>query len=144
MRHCRDLTLHVLPKDFYALNALYESDLIKLTSGKAQEIMTPSPSGKGQLIVRCPQCRVAVWSSYHFGGLKEHIRFLRVGTLDSPDAMPPDVHIFASTKMPWYVIPPGDYAVSDYYDRAAIWSKESLKRYQNLVSVVDAARRKET
>lgn len=123
----------------HVINALYEAELIKLTAGEVEEIMTPSPSGEGQLIVRCPRCRVAIWSNYHFGGLKKHISFLRVGTLDNPDTMPPDVHIYVSTKMPWYVIPPGDYAVTNYYDRRATWSEASQARYQKLVSKVGAA-----
>lgn len=112
----------------HVINALLEADLIDLTAGKVETIMTPSPSGEGQLIARCPSCKIAVWSNYHFGGMREHIRFLRVGTLDNPDLMPPDVHIYTSTKMPWYVIPPGDYAVTEFYDPPTTWSKESLKR----------------
>jgi hypothetical protein len=105
--------------------------LVELTSGEVETIMTPSPSGEGQLIARCPKCRVAVWSNYHFGGMREHIRFLRVGTLDDPDLMPPDVHIYTSTKMPWYVIPPGDLAVTDFYDPATTWSEDSRKRFRD-------------
>jgi len=113
----------------HVINALYEAELVTQTEGETETIETDSPSGRGQSIVRCPQCRVAVWSHYYFGGLKERIAFLRVGTLDNPDLMPPDVHIFTSTKMPWYVLPPEHQAVEEYYDRDTTWSPESNARF---------------
>src|SRR4051794_40946188 len=67
----------------FALNALIESDRVALLQGAPEEVLTPSNSGKGQRIFRCPSCRVAVWSHYAGGG--DRIRFVRVGTLDDPD-----------------------------------------------------------
>jgi hypothetical protein len=32
------------------------------------------------------------------------VRFVRVGTLDEPDRLPPDIHIFTASKQPWVVI----------------------------------------
>jgi hypothetical protein len=87
---------------------------------------TPSNSGKGQKIARCPKCRVALWS--HYAGAGERLRFVRVGTLDDPDAFPPDIHIFTSTKQPWVVLPPGVPAVPEYYESSELWPKESLAR----------------
>ncbi len=74
----------------FALNAVIEADRVQLLQGEVQVIDTPSNSGKGQKISRCPRCQVALWSSY---GGAEFIRFLRVGTLDGPDALQPDAHI---------------------------------------------------
>jgi len=112
----------------FALNALIEADCVELLTGEIEELTLPSPSGNGQTIARCPKCRVAVWSNYHMGGLRERIRFIRVGSLDNPDLMPPDVHIFTSTKQPWVLLPPDDYAVSEFYNYGNTWSKNSLKR----------------
>lgn len=112
----------------FALNALVEADKVTLLEGEVEEVTVPSPSGNGQVIARCPLCRVAVWSNYFMGGLKERIRFVRVGSLDNPDLLPPDVHIFTSTKQPWVVLPPSHRAVDEFYDYAATWSKESLGR----------------
>ncbi|MEE9427048.1 MAG: aldehyde-activating protein, partial [Paracoccaceae bacterium] len=75
-------------------------------------------------------CRIAIWSNYYLGGMRERVRFLRVGTLDNPDLMPPDVHIYTSTKMPWFVIPPDDYAVEEFYDLGTTWSKKSQERWK--------------
>ncbi len=113
----------------HAINALYEAELIALTKGEVETILTPSPSGKGQIIARCPTCKIAVWSNYEFGGMRERVLFLRVGTLDNPDLMPPDVHIYTTTKMPWYMIPDDHYAVDEFYKPRSTWSQESLDRY---------------
>ena len=110
----------------FALNALIESDRVELLHGQPEVVLTPSSSGKGQKIARCPKCRIALWS--HYAGAGEAIRFLRVGTLDNPDAFPPDIHIFTSTKQPWVVIPPGMRAVPEYYKSSEIWPRESLER----------------
>jgi hypothetical protein len=93
---------------------------------------TPSNSGRGQKIVRCPSCHVAVWSHYAGAGLA--LRFVRVGTLDDPDRLPPDIHIFTSTKQPWVVLPPQTPAVPEYYDRNRHWPEESLARRRALMA----------
>ena len=114
----------------FALNALIEADRVTLLSGKPELVETPSNSGKGQKILRCPACRVAVWSHYAGGGLKA--AFVRVGTLDEPDRFPPDIHIFTESKQPWVVIPPGARAVPEYYKSAEEWPAESLARREAL------------
>ena len=87
----------------FALNALIEADRIEMLKGRVEIIETPSESGRGQKIHRCPDCEVALWSNY--AGAGEGIHFLRVGTLDEPDLVPPDIHIFTSSKQPWFVLP---------------------------------------
>ena len=110
----------------FALNALIEADRVVVLCGSPEMVDTPSNSGKGQKIVRCPTCRIALWSNYGGGGDK--VRFVRVGTLDEPDRFPPDIHIFTMSKQPWVVIPPGAHAVPEYYDRDKYWPAESLAR----------------
>ena len=109
----------------FALNAMIEADRVQLLAGVVVAVETPSQSGKGQRISRCPQCQVAVWSNY--SGAGDAIRFVRVGTLDDPTALPPDVHIFTSTKVPWLALPENVPAVPEYYDRKTIWRPASLE-----------------
>jgi hypothetical protein len=116
----------------FALNALIEADRVELLAGEVENIDTPSPSGRGQSIARCPTCKVAVWSNYHMGGLRERVRFIRVGSLDNPDRLPPDIHIFTSSKQPWVVLPEGDAAVVEFYDIEKTWSAESWQRRKTL------------
>jgi hypothetical protein len=116
----------------FALNAMIESERVVLLSGTVEVVATPSNSGKGQKIARCPKCRIAVWSNY--AGAGDAIRFVRVGTLDEPDRLPPDIHIFTTSKQPWFVLPAGTPAMAEYYKAADYWPKESLERRAALLA----------
>jgi hypothetical protein len=116
----------------FALNALYEADRVTHLAGEPEIVLTPSISGKGQRIARCPTCRVAVWSNYPQAG--PALRFVRVGTLDEPDRAPPDIHIYTASKQPWLVLPPGARAVPEFYDTASTWPAESLERHKKVKS----------
>ena len=110
----------------FALNAMIEADRVVLLRGSPEAVDTPSESGKGQKIVRCPDCHIALWSNY--AGAGDALHFIRVGTLDEPDRLTPDVHIYTSSKQPWVVLPPGTPAFEEYYDRNKLWPEESLAR----------------
>jgi hypothetical protein len=116
----------------FALNAMIESEQVTLLEGEVAIIDTPSNSGKGQKISRCPRCQVAVWSNY--AGAGDAVRFVRVGTLDEPDRLPPDIHIFTSSKQPWVVLPAGTPAVAEYYKASQMWPRESLDRRAALLA----------
>ena len=124
----------------FAVNALIEADRVRLLQGDVVDVEVPSPSGANQRISRCPKCQVAVWSYYLImqGGLGERVRFLRVGTLDEPSKLPPDVHIYTSTKQPWVVLPPDALAVDEYYATPKVWSEDSLARLATLKASVEA------
>ncbi|MCW5734049.1 MAG: GFA family protein [Enhydrobacter sp.] len=111
----------------FALNAMIEADRVELTAGEPELVNTPSASGKGQKIWRCPTCRIALWSNY--GGAGDKVRFVRVGTLDEPDAMPPDIHIFTMSKQPWVALPGGTPAMAEYYRPKEMWPTESQERF---------------
>ena len=114
----------------FALNAMIESERVELLQGEVEMVDTPSLSGKGQKIARCPHCRIALWS--HYAGAGEALKFVRVGTLDNPDLLPPDIHIFTASKQPWVVLPPGVPAALAYYSRSQYWPPESLERLKAL------------
>jgi hypothetical protein len=110
----------------FALNAMIEADRVQLLEGDVTVVDTPSNSGKGQRISRCPKCAIAVWSNY--AGAGDAIRFVRVGTLDEPSKFPPDIHIFTSSKQPWLTLPADTPAEAEYYRAAERWPAESLER----------------
>jgi hypothetical protein len=116
----------------FALNAMIESEYLELLTGVVEEVITPSASGKGQIICRCPVCHVALWS--HYAGAGRLVAFVRVGTLDDPGACPPDIHIFTSTKQPWLQLEGGAPIVPDYYDRQAHWPPEALARREAMLA----------
>jgi hypothetical protein len=122
----------------FALNAMIESDRVMILDAEPDLIDTPSNSGRGQKIARCPRCKVAVWS--HYAGSGPLTRFVRVGTLDHPDLLPPDVHIFAASKQPWVTLPAEAKVFPEYYSPSNVWSRDSLQRYAQLKSQIEAYR----
>lgn len=108
---------------------------VAVLAGVPEEVEIPSNSGKGQVILRCPVCRVALWS--HYGGQRK-LAFVRVGTLEVPSACPPDIHIFTATKLDWLVLDgpePGGRVpvVTAYYVRETYWPAESLRRRKGML-----------
>ncbi len=116
----------------FALNAMIETDRVARLTEDPAFIDTPSASGSGQKIARCPGCHIALWSHYSGAGLR--VAFVRVGTLDQPDHLPPDMHIFTQSKQPWVVIPSGANAVPEYYDREKYWPASSLERRKAMLA----------
>jgi hypothetical protein len=114
----------------FVLNAMIEAECVQQLSGEVQMVDTPSNSGRGQRIARCPKCFVALWSHYAAAG--DALSFVRVGTLDKPDSLVPDVHIFTSTKQPWVQLPAGVPVFAEFYKPAEQWPKGSLNRYAAL------------
>lgn len=112
----------------FALNAMIETERVERLQGDIETVDTPSASGKGQKVVRCPQCHVAVWS--HFAGAGEKLAFVRVGTLEDPSGMPPDIHIFTSTRQPWVSLTGDIPVVPEYYSAKEYWPEASQQRFQ--------------
>jgi hypothetical protein len=120
----------------FALNAMIEADRVTNLGTEPEVVDTPSDSGLGQKIARCPKCHVAVWSNY--GGAGPVVKFVRVGTFDDPDLLPPGIHIFTQSKQPWVVLPEGTPAVPEYYERQEYWPPESLARRQTILPAIEA------
>lgn len=110
----------------FALNAMIEAEYFELLCGTPQLIGTPSNSGRGQQIARCPKCHLALWS--HYAGSGSLTCFVRVGTLDHPECLAPDVHIFTASKQPWVRLPEQAPAFAEYYDWHEVWSEASQQR----------------
>jgi hypothetical protein len=111
--HCRDCQRET--GSAFVINGLIETPAIEVTAGEPETVLTPSASGKGQQIVRCPTCHVALWS--HYGGMGEKAAFVRVGTLENPDACPPHVHIFTRSKQSWFDLPEDAPTYEIFYSR---------------------------
>jgi hypothetical protein len=122
----------------FALNAMIEADRVTDLGATVELVDTPSASGSGQRIARCPKCKVAVWS--HYAGAGPLLKFIRVGTLDDPDALPPDIHIFTASKQPWVELAAGTPAVAEYYERERYWPAASLERFAVILPQIKAYR----
>ncbi len=121
--HCRDCQRQT--GSAFAINALIETDRVALLLGDPKPAAVPTDSGRPHNIYGCPDCRTAVWSEY---GGRAALRFIRVGTLDPPAALPPDVHIYTRSKLPWVTLPEGVPAFDAYYDSRKLWPASSLER----------------
>ena len=139
----------------FVLNAMIETDNVALLPSAAAQasgglaavtkpilILTPSESGNGQLIARCPHCFVAVWSYY--AGAGPYVVFVRAGTLDKQsvdgsniEGIPrPDIYIFAKFKQPWVLYPEearqSGLVCEEYYDRREKWPSKALERMERI------------
>jgi hypothetical protein len=121
--HCRDCQRQT--GSAFVLNALIETDRISLLAGEPTPLAVPTDSGRPHEIYRCPACQTALWSDY---GGRPALRFVRVGTLDDPTALTPDVHIYTRSKLPWVRLPEGIPAFDAYYDIKALWPAANLER----------------
>ena len=121
--HCRDCQRQT--GSAFVLNALIETNRIAILAGEPEPVAVPTDTGRPHDIHRCPGCRTAVWSDY---GRRPGLRFVRVGTLDDPAALAPDVHIYTRSKLPWVALPDRTPAFEAYYDPKALWPAASLER----------------
>jgi hypothetical protein len=121
--HCRDCQRQT--GSAFVLNALIETNRVTVLSGETAPHLMPTDSGRPHTVFRCTACGTAMWSEY--GGVKQ-LRFVRVGTLEDPSALPPDVHIYTRSKLPWVALPEGVPAFAAYYDSKQLWPAASLDR----------------
>lgn len=130
--HCKDCQRQT--GSAFVLNALIEADRVELLQGAPRGFPQPTDSGRPHVILRCGDCGTALWS--HYGG-REEVRFVRVGTLDEPQLLPPDVHIYTRSKQPWVKLPGDGVGATtgktagvfeEYYDSSKLWPAESLAR----------------
>ncbi len=115
----------------FALNAFIETHNVKLLQGKTETVNIPTNSGGGQKVVRCDTCKIALWS--HYSGAGDVISLVRVGTLDNPNALTPDINIFTSTKQEWIQLSDTIPRVEEYYQKIDYWPTESIERFNNLM-----------
>ena len=115
---------------WHAVNALIETHEVDLLQGELSYSELPTPSGAGQTIARCAACGVAVWSNYHIISRDKNdiVRFIRVGTLDEPQELPPDVHIFDSARNSCTPASDDRPRFDEFYDLGQVWTPPSLQR----------------
>jgi hypothetical protein len=122
--HCKDCQRQT--GTAFVLNALIETKHLT-QSGEVRFFGMPTDSGQPHNIARC--VATAMWS--HYGG-REVLSFVRVGTLDEPASLQPDIHIYTRSKLPWIALPPDVPAVAEYYDSKKLWPAASLVRRKAL------------
>jgi hypothetical protein len=122
--HCRDCQR--LTGGAFALNIWIERRFVEADHPPLASAMLTAGSGKPHEVFRCPECATALWSKYH--AAPGDTVLLRAGTLDHPEAVTPDVHIFTRSKLPWVELPAGVPAFETFYKLAEFWPPESRER----------------
>jgi hypothetical protein len=122
--HCRQCQR--VTGSAFVLNAIIEKDQVDVLSGNIGQYHFP---GTFHTAFFCPECVTYVWSQYNGGSLGS-CWFVRVGSLDEPDRLPPDVHIFTSSKQPWILIPKDAPRFEEYFNIRDIWRDSSIARME--------------
>jgi hypothetical protein len=113
----------------FVLNAIIEADRV-VFDGPITEVTLPTPSGNGQVVTRCRECGVAVFSNYL--SRQGKLRYIRVGTMDQPGKCPPHVHIFTSSKLPWLTLSSDVPIFEGFYRFEEVLPEASMARWNTL------------
>ena len=106
---------------------LIESEYVKTLIGAELEVITaPSDRDPGQQILRCAKCYVALRSFYPDHG--PFLSFIRVGTLNQPHVVTPDIHLFVRSKVPWISLPDGVLKKEELNNIEEVWAEQSIMR----------------
>ena len=111
----------------HVINIWIERKFVESSGAEPKSFMLKGGSGENHEVFFCDKCGTYVWSRY-YRAPGDHL-FVRAGTLDEPEAVTPDVHVFTQTKLPWVRLPEGAQAFEAMYtDISKVWSAESIKR----------------
>lgn len=130
--HCRQCQRHT--GGAFVLNAIVETEGLELLCGDPRAIRF---AGTTHTAWFCADCGTYVWSAYE--GRFRGCRFVRVGTLDDPDACPPDVQIYTASAQPWVPLSDSIQTYPDGYELEQVLSARSLERLQAANARADRA-----
>lgn len=127
--YCRDCQR--LTGAAFALNMWIEKSCVEADHAALKSFLTTAGSGKPHQVFYCGACTTHLWSKYH--AAPGDTLLVRAGTLDRPEEIAPDVHIFTRSKLPWLVLPPGARAFEAFYKLAEVWPEASRERLRRNV-----------
>jgi hypothetical protein len=122
--HCRDCQR--ITGSAFVINLWMESKSVEAQGAEPRSFRLAGGSGKPHDVFFCGTCGTYLWSRYH--GAPGDFLFVRAGTLDTPEVVQPDVHIFTRSKLPWLNLPEGAPAFAAFYKIDEVWSPESKER----------------
>ena len=125
--HCRDCQR--VTGGAFVINVWIEREFVERTGATPKSFTLKGGTGKNHEVFFCDNCGTYLWSRYHVA--PGDALFVRAGTLDTPDAVTPDVHIFTRSKVPWLRLPEGARAFETAYNIEEVWSPESKERLRN-------------
>jgi hypothetical protein len=127
--HCRDCQR--ITGSAFVINLWIERKFVE-ASGTPKSFRLSAGSGKPQDVFFCEQCGTYLWSFYHVA--PGDALFVRAGTLDQPEQVKPDVHIFTRSKLPWLPLPDDVPSFEADYKIDEVWPAESKERLRKNMS----------
>ncbi|HKE97007.1 MAG TPA: GFA family protein [Povalibacter sp.] len=124
--HCRDCQR--LTGSSFITNIWIEREHVQLQSGSLSSFRRTTDSGNPHELFFCAACATHIWGKYHAS--PGDTLFVRVGTLDDPTAVRPDVHIFTRSKVPWLSLPTDVPSFEVFYDPRQFWSPDTRARFR--------------
>jgi hypothetical protein len=110
----------------FVINVWIESQYVEGDRTRLKSYTLKAGSGKKHQVFFCPTCGTYLWSRY--GIVPSDCLFVRAGTLDTPSAVKPDVHIFTRSKVPWLKLPDDAHKFEAAYQLARVWPADKLER----------------
>jgi hypothetical protein len=127
--HCRDCQR--VTGSAFVINLWIERKFIEASVAPKSFRLTAG-TGKPQDVFFCEKCGTYLWSFYH--AAPGDALFVRAGTLDQPEKVKPDVHIFTRSKLPWLRLPKDVPAFETFYKIDEVWPAESKERLRRNTS----------
>ncbi len=128
--HCRDCQR--ITGGPFVINIWIEKKFVEASGAAPQSFMLKGGSGNKHEVFFCGRCGTYVWSRYY--GAPGEALFVRAGTLDTPEAVKPDVHIFTRSKLPWLKLAEDAQAFESFYKIDRVWPAESRERLRSLTA----------
>ena len=128
--HCRDC--QKMTGSAFVLNMWIEKNCVETDHGAPKSFTLPAGSGKLHEVFYCGNCMTRLWSKYH--AAPGDTLLVRVGTLDHPERVEPDVHIFTRSKLSWLQLPPGKPAFEAFYKIPDVWPAASQDRLRRNIA----------
>ena len=122
--HCRDCQR--ITGSAFVINLWMERKSVESRGTAPHSYQLKGGSGNSHDVFFCRNCGTYLWSRYH--GAPGDALFVRAGTLDTPEAVKPDVHIFTRSKVPWLELPKDVPSFPEFYKLDQVWTAESLRR----------------
>ncbi|KAF3047190.1 hypothetical protein E8E12_011593 [Didymella heteroderae] len=127
----------------FALHASIETYNIKIISDAKPSLVTlninPTKPEETSRRALCQQCGTIFWGNDNPWGYA--VSDVRIGTLDFPGIMEPDLHSFIGSKLGWIELPKGAKSSKGHYDYNTMWPKSSLKRLEICLARFEAAKK---
>jgi len=123
---CHCLDCQKISGSAFALNMWIESAAVRLEGEESHSYRLDGGSGQPHDVHFCGRCGTNLWSKYHAS--PDATIFVKAGTLDRPELIRPDVHIFTRSKRDWLHLDDETPQYEAFYPIKEVWSAQSLGR----------------